>query len=138
MKKMQTVRIAVLTVAIIAPAMAAKAQSLATTDDGIAASPKVRQRLEERRATFRVHSSSPIQASTTQPASDGIAASPKVRTQLDARYAAARSVSSQSSLASSTTRAPSDGIAASPKLREQLDERALRSHIEVAPIVPTK
>src|SRR5579872_6433066 len=137
MKKMQTVRIAVLTVAIIAPVMAAKAQSLATTDDGIAASPKVRQRLEERRATFRVHSS-PIQASTTQPASDGIAASPKVRTQLDARYAAARSVSSQSSLASSTTRAPNDGIAASPKLREQLDERALRSNIEVAPIVPTK
>jgi len=134
MKKMQMLGIGMLTVA----AIAANAQSLATSDDGIAASPKVRQRIEERRATFQVESTATGKTSTTQASSDGIAASPKVRTQLDARYAAARTVSSPSSFAASTTRPASDGIAASPKFREQLDERALRSHIEVAPIIPAK
>jgi hypothetical protein len=138
MKKMQTLGIAVMTVALIAPAIAANAQSLATSDDGISASPKVRQRLEERRATFNVAPSTTTQASTTQPTGDGIAASPKIRAQLEERYAATRAVFNPTAFASSTTRSPNDGIAASPKLREQLNERALRSNIEMAPIVPVK
>ena len=117
MKKMQTLGIAVMTVALIAPAIAANAQSLATSDDGISASPKVRQRLEERRATFNVAPSTTTQASTTQPTGDGIAASPKIRAQLEERYAATRAVFNPTAFASSTTRSPNDGIAASPKLR---------------------
>ena len=97
-------------------------------DDGIAASPKVRQMLDEQKAMKHTATAPAVAVNVTRPADDGIAASPKLREQLNERKA----VSSSTAVAVSATRVKDDGIAASPKLREQLNERGAR--FEIAPI----
>jgi hypothetical protein len=117
--------IAILTVAFT-PAIQSRAQ-FKTADDGIAASPKLRAQLDERK-TVSPAESAPVVAA--KPSDDGVAASPKLRAQLGERKAAGTAASSAN--VASTTRVEDDGIAASPKLREQLREQKAR--FEIAPI----
>lgn len=108
----------------------AKAQYRPVGDDGIAASPKVRQMLDERaRAAATAKPQAAPYTSYRAVGADGIAASPKVRQMLNeqqAQAAAPRDVA--------VTYSPRyvDGIVASPKLREQ-HEQDSRS-FQVAPI----
>lgn len=109
------------------------AQSMAVGDDGIAASPKVRQMLNERKArsaTTGTRSGAQV-AGYKATGDDGITASPKLRQLLDARKAAAPATGSTAQVAGYKATGD-DGIAASPKLRQMLDER--RHVVEVAPL----
>ena len=97
-----------------------RAQYQPVGDDGIAASPKLREQINER--TRAANTPSTAAASTVYQANDGITASPKLRQMLDERKTVASTPSS--AVASAGYRpAGADGITASPKLRQQLDER---------------
>jgi hypothetical protein len=119
----------------------ASAQYQAVGDDGIAASPRVRQQLNERKAARPATATiakpaSPTVASVGYGASrdDGIAASPKVRQMLNERKAVVSASSAVSEVASAGYRATgADGITASPKLRQQLNERT-SPQIIIAPL----
>lgn len=101
----------------------------ATGDDGITASPKWRQFLDERAAMNQTTSdAAPVDRTVGYRASgdDGITASPKMRQMLNEQYAqvyaqlnypevASRSVGYQAT--------GDDGITASPKMRQMLNER---------------
>lgn len=103
----------------------------ATGDDGITASPKVRQFLNGRKIVPSTHSAAVASVGHRATGDDGITASPKVRQMLNER----RTVPSTPStgVASVGYRATGDdGITASPKVRQQLDERG--SHVMVAPL----
>lgn len=128
---MQNRRVLVTAMAITAMFVTqAKAQYRPVGDDGIAASPKVRQMRDERaRSAAAVKPQTAPYASYRAVGADGIAASPKVRQMLNeqqARAAAPRDVA--------VTYPPryADGIVASPKLREQHEQNS-RS-FQVAPI----
>lgn len=111
------------------------AQSQAVGDDGIAASPKVRQMLNERKARSAATGtrSSAQVAGYKATGDDGITASPKLRQMLDERKAAAAASATGSTAQVAGYKATGDdGIAASPKLRQMLDER--RHVVEVAPL----
>jgi hypothetical protein len=106
--------------------------------DGIAASPKVRQMLNERAASARPgavvhqHETSTV-ASAGQPAARSveIAASPKVQQALNERRTTAGASGNQvASVGYQATGA--DGISAAPKLRQQLNER--HATFTVAPV----
>ncbi len=115
--------------AILSFAGQARAQYKINEDDGIAASPKVRQMLNERKASQAAAALSKSGAATGfyagyRPAgSDGIAASPRTRQMLDEQRAS-RVVASQESTAVAGYRpVGNDGITASPRVRQQLNER---------------
>ena len=119
----------ILSVAAIATALlfVTQAKTQAANSDGIAASPKVRQMLNERNASFSVVATP---ATPTRGDSGYLAASPKLSQMLAERTGS--SAVTSAALASASTSSLDDGIAASPKLREQLRERALA--FQVAPI----
>ena len=104
-----------------------------TGDDGIAASPKVRAQMNERRAreAVVVAPAKATVASTkaeVKPArTHAIVASPKVAAALAEREASGAEMN-----IASTTAAANDGIVASPKVRAQLNERGER--VEIAPV----
>ena len=102
----------------------ASAQYKPTGDDGVTASPRVRQMLNERAAAARVAPSIPGGTITYQaPRQEGVAASPKVH-QLLAAQKVIVSATPSSEVASAGYRATgSDGIAASPRVRQLLNER---------------
>jgi len=114
----------------------AMAQYRAVGDDGIAASPKVRQMLNEwARSTAKPQAAEAV-ASTgyRAAANDGIAASPKVRQMLNAQERNAAVVPPSTAVASVGYQATgADGITASPKVRAELNERGSRP-FEVAPV----
>lgn len=132
----------ILFAAVIASGMglagSAHAQTKVIATDGIAASPKVRQMLNERRA-----SSAGLAAARDRSAASvtprhhetgkgyAIAASPKVRQAFSEK---AGSAGARSMEVAGTGYRPTgaDGITASPKLRQQLDERS--TLIMVAPV----
>lgn len=93
-----------------------------TGDDGITASPKVRQMLNERKAVPSTPSTTVASVGYQPTGSDGITASPKARQMLDSRKTVA---SAPSTAVASVGYKPTgdDGITASPKARQQLDER---------------
>ena len=101
-------------------AVQAKAQYQAVGDDGIAASPKLRQILSERKANRFAMGAGEF-ADYPSGNSDQIAASPKLRETLNEEAPAVT--------AETGGKVPGyrpvgeDGIAASPKLRQMLDER---------------
>lgn len=140
MKTMNQFLFAATLAAAIGLASTASAQFKPTGDDGITASPKVRQQLNERKAagTVITRVAQPAPATVASfgyraVGDDGIAASPKVRQMLNERKAAAGATTG-SELASVGYRATgADGITASPKLRQQLDERS-NSQVIVAPL----
>ena len=108
----------------------ARAQFKPETDDGIAASPKVRQQLNERNA-HKTAANHLVVASRPARAESAIAASPKM-SQMLAERGTAMNRNAVVADTPSTTAPVKDGIAASPKLRQQLDERGAR--FQIAPI----
>ena len=140
MKKTNQILFAAIIATTLSLAGRANAQFRVNDDDGIAASPKVRQMLNERKAAraaslASAKSTSPTVASTAYRATgdDGIAASPKVRQMLNQQRRNTLATPDSSALASAGYRATGDdGITASPKLRQQLNERS--GPIMVAPV----
>lgn len=138
---MNQILFAAVLAATLSVAVQAGAQSSVYEEDGIAASPKVRQALNERKASANASAIAArnrvitTAASTRdQPAaSAGIAASPKLSQQLaelNKHSAPASSMGTAASTSSQPTGA--DGIAASPKLRQALEERSTTAM--VAPV----
>jgi hypothetical protein len=97
-------------------------------DDNIAASPKVRAMIDERKAAC---CAAPSHVSTTQTITrqTDVTASPKLQ-QMRAGQAATLVV--QASETAGYRTIGSDGIAASPKVRSVLDER--KQTVEIAPL----
>lgn len=115
----------------------ASAQYRPTGDDGIAASPKLRQQLDERKRVASASAPSAEVASVgyKPTGDDGITASPKARQMLNERKMAASTPSSATPAVASVgyQATGADGITASPKLRQQLNERSGQM-IMVAPL----
>jgi pyruvate/2-oxoglutarate dehydrogenase complex dihydrolipoamide acyltransferase (E2) component len=139
MKTLNQILFTVAVAGTISLATNASAQYRAVGDDGIAASPKVRQQLNERKAAraasvTSANNAAPTVASAGYRATrdDGITASPKVRQMLAEQKVAVTGTPS-AEVASAGYRATGpDGITASPKLRQQLDQR--NTTIMVAPV----
>ena len=110
----------------------ASAQYKPTGDDGITASPKIRQQLDEREAAARVVSLAPLRSVIYRNPAAGITASPKVREML-AQQKVVMSPAPSAKIASGSYQATgADGITASPKLRQQLNERS--TAVIIAPL----
>jgi hypothetical protein len=112
----------------------ASAQCRVVGDDGVAASPRVRQMLDQGSAASCCAASTlagPIASVGYEAGTAGIAASPKVRQMLSAKQAVVGAPSA--GVASAGYQATgADGITASPKARQQLDEQDAR--FMVAPL----
>jgi len=130
MTKLNQILLTVAVAGTFTLASSASAQYRTVSDDGIAASPKVRQMLDERQRSKNV-------ALAFHPAhypaavGDGIAASPKVRMVLNEQKRNTAVIPPSTAVAGYRA-VGADGIAASPKLRQQLDERNVP--ITVAPV----
>ena len=108
----------------------ARAQDQAVNDGSIAASPKVRQMLNDlsRSKAKPQAERAAAYAGNRAPAHHGIAASPKVRMMLAEQAGTPAVMPLSTVIASANYRAVGDdGIAASPKLREQFNECALQT-----------
>ena len=128
MKNTSRFLVAAAALALFASAGQTKAQSQLSSDDGIAASPKVRQMLEERKARAMVAPQIVVQQTAPQ---DNVAASPKVQQLRNEQMA--RAYSQPASVETAVYKPTgSDGITASPKLRSLLNER--QQTIEIAPL----
>ena len=111
----------------------ANAQYKPTGDDGITASPKVRQMLDEKAAAKRVAAVAPSVTITHQKVPDRIAASPAVRQRLAERKFLVNGTSSTEVAAVGYRATGADGITASPAVRQKLDERR-GSQFMIAPV----
>ena len=120
---------------IFAATVFSDAQYKAVGDDGIAASPKMRQILNERLAVacFCPEMSSSTDASYKAVGDDGIAASPKLRAMLNERQAAVGGVGTgmETSTGVGYKVIGDDGVAASPKMRQILNQQ--KPTVETAP-----
>jgi hypothetical protein len=132
MKNLNKVLFAAAIAATMSLANNASAQYKATGDDGIAASPKARQMLNDRAAAARAASvTSTVTVAYRNPA-EGVTASPKARQMLAGRRVVV-SGAPAAEVASAGYRATgADGITASPKFRTQLGERS--TPIMIAPL----
>ena len=120
--------------AVFGLANQASAQSQLFGDDGIAASPKVRQQLNEQKARSAATMTLTPTGYVIREDS-GIAASPKVREALEERRIVKTVVVEPSATARAGYRPTGDdGITASPKLRQQLDQRAAQEPVMIAPL----
>lgn len=110
----------------------ASVQYQPTGEDGITASPKIQQQLDERKAAARVVSVAPSGSVIYRYPAEGITASPKVREML-AQQKVVMSPAPLAEVASGPYQATgADGITASPKLRQQLNERS--TAVIIAPL----
>jgi outer membrane murein-binding lipoprotein Lpp len=136
MKTLNRILLAAVLATTFSLAGSANAQYKVNEDDGIAASPKVRQMLNERKAARAQPAAAKyvVAFTVSTKVDDGIAASPRLRQQLAERKAMAQARStSGSTVASAGYKATgSDGITASPRTRQQLNERS--APIMVAPV----
>lgn len=131
MQKLNQILFAAAMVTTLSLASQANAQFRVYEDDGIAASPKVRQMLNERKASqaaaalSKNGSTTGFYAGCRPVGSDGIAASPKTRQMLEQQRAstAMRTPSQQSRSVAGYRAVGNDGMAASPKVLQQLNER---------------
>lgn len=123
MKNLNRILFAAAVAATFSLVNSANAQYQATGGDGITASPKVRQQLNERAAATRVAAVTPAMNVTYRNPADGITGSPKVRQMLAERKVVVSGAASTEVAAAGYRATGSDGITASPKLREQLDAR---------------
>jgi hypothetical protein len=133
MKNTNLILILTAAVALLASTSQGKAQYRATGDDGITASPKLRQFINERSKPMVKGTTSTAVASVGYRATgvDGITASPKLRQFIND----SRGVESTSGtvVAKAGYRATGDdGITASPKLRQFLDEH--KGAYQIAPL----
>ena len=132
MKNLNSILFAAAIAATIGLANNANAQFKPTTGDGIAASPKVRQMLNERAAKARVAPATPAVTVTYGNPGDGVTASPRVRQMLnEQKVVISQTPSTEVAVVGYGSRG-AEGIAASPKLRQQLNERS--SPIIIAPL----
>lgn len=129
MKTNRLLLVAAVAAAVFGLGNTAKAQFKLETDDGIAASPKMRQMLNDQKK-IAAPPATAVAERATQPKSN-IAASPKL-TRYFAEHALGMKHNAAVATTPSTTAAPNDGIAASPKLRQQLNERA--TPVQIAPV----
>ena len=132
MKNTNLILILTAVVVLLASTSQGKAQSL-TGDDGIAASPKLRQFLNERGVPMMKGARSTEVASVGYRATgvDGITASPKLRQLInDSRGVESTPGTVVAQVGYRAT--GDDGITASPKLRQQLDEH--RGAYQIAPL----
>ncbi|HWQ91905.1 MAG TPA: hypothetical protein VN673_09555 [Clostridia bacterium] len=134
MKKLNQIFAAAVFATTLSLGFSAEAQYKVIQDDGIAASPKLRQMLNERKFAKAVTVRNAEFAVSQQRAmKDGIAASPKVRQSLNEQKARARDNSQVSAVASVGYKPTgSDGITASPRTRQQINERT--PSVLVAPV----
>ncbi len=132
MKNLNNVLFAAAIAATVSLANTASAQFKPTGDDGITASPKVRQMFNERAAATRVAPSTPSVTVTYRNPADGVTASPKVRQMLAERKIVVSGAPSTEVAAAVYRPTAADGVTASPKLRQQLDER--NTQIMIAPL----
>jgi len=141
MKNLNQILFAAFIATTLSLASQANAQYKINEDDGIAASPRLRQQLNERKASATAAAMTSKNHATTTVASagyrvtenDGIAASPKTRQLLDDQARRATAVQSSTAVASAGFKATgADGITASPRLRQQLSERP--ATIMIAPV----
>lgn len=129
MKILNRILFAAATAASLTLASSAFAQYQPVGNDGIAASPKLRQMLND--TSVRVapaHASAAVAGVCCE--DNNIVASPKVRQTLAAQPKCC-GATPKDTLAS-TTAQPNDGIFASPKLRQQLNERP--QQFQIAPV----
>ena len=119
--------IAAAAITLFASAGQIQAQYQAVGDDGIAASPKVRQMLNERKARATAPQEVTINRIVPQTT---VAASPKVQQMLKER--APGTVPEVGPETAGYRPTGSDGITASPKLRAMLDER--EQTVQIAPL----
>ena len=131
MKNTNRFFIAAAAVALFASAGQIQAQYQAVGDDGIAASPKVRQVLNERKARASAPVGAPEVTINQAAPQDNIAASPKVQ-QLRKEQMARVATPGPAVEAAGYRATGADGITASPKVRAVLDER--RQAVEIAPL----
>jgi len=132
MKNLNKVLLAAAFAASFSLVQNASAQFKPTVDDGIAASPKVRQMLNERAAATRVQAATPTGSVTYHNPADGVTASPRALQALAERKVVV-SGAPKTEIATTGYRATGDdGITASPKLRQQLGERG--PTLMVAPV----
>jgi hypothetical protein len=132
MKNLNKVLFAAAIAATVGLANTASAQYKPTGDDGITASPKVRQMLNERAAATRVAPVTPSVTITYRNPAEGVTASPKVLQMLAERKVVVSGSPSTDVAAAGYRPTGADGITASPKLRQQLDERS--TQIMIAPL----
>ncbi len=141
MKITSPLLILVAVIFLLGSAGSSNAQYRPTGDDGITASPKVRQFLNERAVARHSGSNSAVASLTGTPVyrpvgNDGIAASPKLRQFLAERKAVATPSTASAEVASAGRvgyrPVGDDGIAASPKLRQMLREH--RTSFQIAPL----
>ncbi len=134
MKSLTRIWFAAAAAATLGLVTSACAQFKPTGADGITASPRVRQMLNEREASARVSGMIPSAVVAVEPsgAPEGLGASPRVRQML----AKPKTTTSTASVAEVTSAGyhPTgpDGITASPRLRQQLIER--RAPFMIAPL----
>lgn len=132
MKNLNKVLFTAALAATLSLASNASAQYKPTGDDGITASPKVRQMLNERAAATRVAATTPSVTVTYRNPADGITASPKVRQMLAERKVVVGAAPQTEVAAAGYRPTGADGITASPKLRQQLNERG--TQFMIAPL----
>lgn len=132
MKNLNRILFAAALAASFSLANNASAQFKPATDDGIAASPKVRQMLNERTAVAGPIVSAPAPMVTYRNPADGVAASPKVLQRLAERQVVVSGAPAADAASAAYRPTGADGITASPKLREQLRERG--TPIVIAPL----
>ncbi len=108
----------------------ANAQFKVNESDGIAASPKVRQMLNERKASKAATEVS-RSVSTVSSFAMGPATSPKAQQMRNEQKSTAAASEPAKAIAGSQP-VGKDGIAASPRLRQQLDERG--ATLMIAPV----
>jgi hypothetical protein len=131
MKTLNQILFSAVIAATLGLANQASAQLKAGEDDGIAATPRVRQMMNERKGPqtgSAVSFHAPTPGAQLSHAT-GLAASPKLRQMLEEQRPS--TVVAASSQQTSPV-AETDGIAASPKVRQQLNERG--ATFMIAPI----
>jgi hypothetical protein len=116
---------------LLASASQASAGGPACCNDGIAASPKVRAMLNERKASCDAccAATKEVTVTRTTVTTDNVAASPKVR---QMRADQARVAPASDSQIVGYRAVGNDGIAASPKVRSMLDAQG--HVVEIAPL----
>ena len=133
MNNMNKVLFAAALAATFSLANNASAQYKPTGADGITASPKVRQMLNERAAAATVAPAvSSVTVTYRTPNLEGVTVSPKVRQMLAERKVVVDSTTATEVAFVGYRATGADGVTASPKLRQQLDER--NEQIIIAPL----
>lgn len=132
MKNMNRITFAAAVAASLSLIASASAQFKPVEEDGIAASPKIRQMLNERKADANPAPAEGGSVGYQATGRDGITAPPSVRQRLSERKVITSTPST--AFASVGYQATGeDGITASPKVRQQLNERG-GTPVMIAPL----